>query len=215
MDYRSLHRIANSDLSEFRAHIFGEKQYKPAAAFAFGSALHTLILEPQAVVSVPADVDLSLCMMLARIARNYPFVAWALRFSQKERVQLWQDTATGLELKSRLDIVHKNSLVVDLKSTSCKSYADFLRSCETYDYDRQAAFYLDAIGGKKFVFVAIQKVAPYTIWTVEHHTDGPFIQAGRRKYKALLREWKRRTDAGTPFVPTSWNHQLQTDPALC
>jgi hypothetical protein len=205
MNYRSLPRISNSDLTEFKHHIFGEKQYKPVNAFAFGSALHELILEPNTIHQLPENVDLSLVQTLASVARKNHFLSWVLRFSKKETVRLWQDETTGLELKSKLDIIHKGRLVVDIKSTSCKSYSDFLKSCDRYDYDRQAAFYLDSMGATKFVFVAIQKVVPYNIWTVEHHTSGGFIEAGRKKYRALLREWKRRSERGESFMPSSWN----------
>ena len=217
MNYRQLPRISNSDLTEFKDYIFGEKQVKPVHAFAFGSALHELILErsaaqPQVILDLPTGVDLNLVQQLAQIARTDPFLSWALRFSRKETVQLWSDPATGLDLKSKLDIVHKQSLVVDIKSTSCKTYSNFLRSCDRYDYDRQAAFYLDSISAKRFVFVAVQKVKPFNVWIVEHHTAGSFIESGRKKYCRLLREWKRRADRGEEFVPSSWATQTALQP---
>ena len=207
MNYRSIPRISNSDLTEFKDFIFGEVREKPVKAFAFGSALHELILEPQTILDLPDNVDLSLVQMLARVARNDRFLSWALRFSKKETVQLWSDPATGLALKSKLDIVHKARLVVDIKSTSCRSFADFMASCNRYDYDRQAAFYLDAIGGTRFAFVAVQKVKPYNVWTVEHHTAGSFIESGRKKYRKLLREWKNHELTGQPFTPSTWSHE--------
>lgn len=203
MDYRSLPRISNSDLTEFKHFIFGEVQYKPVNAFAFGSALHELILEPHTICNIP-DVDLALVQHLASAARNNRFLSWMLQFSKKEVVVLWTDEATGLELKSKIDINHKGTIVADVKSTSCKSLADFLRSAEKYDYDRQAAFYLDAVGGKKFVFIVVQKKIPYNIWVIEYHTDSEFIRSGRKKYKALLREWLRRDVRGESFTPSSW-----------
>lgn len=209
MYYRSLPRISNSDLSELKADVFGEVREKPVKAFAFGSALHELILEPTTILELP-DVDLSLCMRLARQVRNDKFCRWALRFSKKETVQLWEDPETGLPLKSKLDIVHKGRLVVDIKSTSCRTFADFMVSCEKYDYDRQAAFYLDAIGGKKFAFVAVQKVKPFNVWIVEHHTNGVFIESGRKKYRRLLREWKHRELIGQPFTPSTWQIATQS-----
>ena len=214
MDYRSLPRISNSDLSELKADVFGEVLEKPVKAFAFGSALHELILEPKTILELP-DVDLSLCMKLARQVRSDRFCRWALQFSKKEMTQLWDDPATGLPLKSKLDIVFKSRLIIDIKSTSCRTFPEFMASCNTYDYDRQAAFYLDSIGAKKFVFVAVQKVKPYHVWTVEHHTSGTFIESGRRKYRRLLREWKHREQIGQPFTPSTWQTAAQQyEPAL-
>ncbi|MBO0950870.1 PD-(D/E)XK nuclease-like domain-containing protein [Fibrella forsythiae] len=205
MDYRSLPRISNSDLSELLADVKGEVKERPVKAFAFGSSLHELILEPHTIQDLPENVDLVLLQKLASVARADPFLSWALRFSKKETIRLWQDPITGLALKSKLDLIYKGRLIIDIKSTSCRTYADFLKSCETYEYDRQAAFYLDSIGGKKFVFIAIQKSKPFNVWMVEYHTNGSFIESGRKKYRRLLREWKHRELIGKPFIPSTWN----------
>ncbi|GAB3715770.1 hypothetical protein GCM10027592_56470 [Spirosoma flavus] len=218
MDYRSLPRISNSDLSEFRDHIFGYRPYKPAKAMQFGSALHELILERpgqqiEPVPNVADTLDRKLLHNLANQVHRDKFCRWALRFSRKETVQLWEDAGTGLLLKSKLDVVHKNHLVIDFKSTSQPTFAGFLRSLTTYSYDRQAAFYLDSLGASRFVFVGVQKVKPFHIWTVEYRATGTFIETGRKKYRALLREWKRREEAGQSFIPSSWNVVIQSE--LC
>jgi hypothetical protein len=209
MDYRSLPRISNSDLGQFRKSILpkpGDDRPAPVAAFAFGSALHELVLEPHVIHDLP-EVDIRLVQQLAKSARSDRFLKWALQWSQREVIQLWECPDTGLPLKSKLDIVHKpnrinGGIVVDIKTTSQRTEQAFYDSCLQYDYDRQAAFYMDSIAARRFVFVAIQKVKPFAIW---HFECGPdFINAGRKKYRKLLREWKRYADAGQPFTPASW-----------
>lgn len=202
-------RISNSDLSELRNDVFGYTPRPTVAAFAFGTALHELVLEPRKLPDLPDCIDLDLVYDLAHRVRNDQFCKWALQFSRKELVQLWADPATGLPLKSKLDLVHRDRLIVDLKSTGQKDYAGFLRSLTQYDYDRQAAFYLDSLatGDKsrsrpRFTFVGVQKCKPYNIWVVQPSTS--FLEGGRKKYRALLREWKRRELAGRPFTPSSW-----------
>ena len=219
MCYRSIPRISNSDLTEFRNLIFGYRPKTPVKAFAFGSTLHELIIEPHRIPDLPECVNLDLVYKLADRARNDRFCAWALQFSRKESVQLWSDPATGLLLKSKLDIVYKHRHVIDIKSTGQKDYAGFLRSLRTYDYDRQAAFYLDSLGHPghgsqpRFTFIGVQKVKPFNIWVVEPSIS--FIEEGRKKYRALLREWKRRADAGQPFTPSSWQvPELASEPEL-
>lgn len=207
MDYRSITRISNSDLTEFRNLIFGYPALSTVKAFAFGTALHELVLEPRQIPDLPSCVDVDLVYQLASQVRADRYCAWALQFSQKESVQLWRDPATGLLLKSKLDIVYKDYLVIDIKSTGQNDYAGFLRSLKTYNYDRQAAFYLDSLNHTtgprpRFLFVGVQKVKPFNIWIVE--PSASFVAYGRQKYRALLREWKRRTDAGQPFTPSSW-----------
>ena len=218
MNYRSIPRISNSDLTEFRNLIFGYPTLNTVKAFAFGTALHELVLESRQIPDLPPCVDVDLLYQLADQVRANRYCAWSLQFSKKESVRLWTDPATGLLLKSKLDIVYKNYLVIDLKSTGQKDYAGFLRSLEIYDYDRQAAFYLDSLNHTtgprpRFLFVGVQKVKPFNIWIVEPSV--PFIEGGRKKYRALLREWKRRADAGQPFIPSAWKQSaLATEPEL-
>ncbi|MCK8495844.1 PD-(D/E)XK nuclease-like domain-containing protein [Spirosoma sp. RP8] len=212
MDYRSLPRISNSDLTEFKNRIFGYRPYQPASALAFGSALHELILEPNTNVNMPESVDRNLLNKVAEQVQADAYCRWALQFSRKESVQLWKDPATGLLLKSKLDLVHRNRLVIDFKSTSQRTHADFLKSLHTYDYDRQAAFYLDSVNAHRFVFIGVQKIKPYNIWIVE--PPACFVETGRKKYRALLREWKRRQEAGQPFTPSSWNREPVLNPAV-
>lgn len=117
-----------------------------------------------------------------------------LRFASKEQVNLFTDFNTGLDCKTKLDLNHRNRLIVDLKTTSQPNYQRFVKSC--LDYDRQAAFYLDSINAKRFVFVCIAKKAPHGLFIFEPDRD--FIQAGRQKYRALLRKWKE-----VGFVPST------------
>lgn len=100
-------------------------------------------------------------------------------------------------------MVYKNSLIVDLKTTGQLTYEAFLQSCFDHDYDRQAAFYLDSIGGKRFVSVGIQKKAPYDLFFFDASNEKNFIETGRKKYKALLRKWKEVVGKTIDFVPSS------------
>jgi hypothetical protein len=91
-----------------------------------------------------------------------------------------------------------------------------MESCLRYDYDRQAAFYLDSLGKqgaaeRKFAFVAIQKAKPFNVWKIEHAGDSDFIEFGRRKYQALLGEWKHRESLGLNFVPSTWDMELYSN----
>ncbi|MBT1552705.1 PD-(D/E)XK nuclease-like domain-containing protein, partial [Klebsiella pneumoniae] len=53
------------------------------------------------------------------------------------------EPTTGIACKARLDMVYtspkrRNAMVIDLKTTSARTQAQFLESCYTYDYARQA-----------------------------------------------------------------------------
>lgn len=209
MDYRSIPRIANSDLSQFEKQLFNRRTFYSAKALQTGQALHRLLLEPKLTASDEPQADMALVRRMVQSGRNNSFLNWVIQFSQNEQVQLWQDEATGLLLKSKLDIVYKNRLVVDIKTTSARSRAAFIKDCERYNYDRQGAFYLDSIarpGGpqRRFTLVAIQKEEPFEVWLLDFAQDSEFIKSGRRKYQFLLSEWERRQRQGIPFVPSSW-----------
>ena len=84
-----------------------------------------------------------------------------------------------------------------------------MKDCIRYNYDRQAAFYLDAIarpGGpsRRFALVAIQKKKPFSVYRLEFADDSEFVEGGRRKYRFLLDMWAQRQRQGIPFVPSSW-----------
>lgn len=205
MDYRSLPRISNSDLSDFHNHLFGIDRPKPVSAFDFGTLTHTLTLQPSVTPVIPEDINYALARTLATAFRADSTSRHILRFAKKEQVVTWEDATTNLPCKAMLDIYNPHRRTIyDLKTTSEKSFDGFLRSAEKYDYDRQAAFYLDAVGAKRFGFLIVQKVKPFHIWNVEYAAGSEFIELGRKKYSALLREWKRRADAGIPFVPSRW-----------
>jgi hypothetical protein len=91
---------------------------------------------------------------------------------------------------------------VDLKTTSQTSYERFVKSCLDYDYDRQAAFYLDSVGAKRFIFIGIAKKSPHGLYFFE--ADRDFIAGGRKKYQALLRKWREYD------FPSSWQLQSAT-----
>ena len=202
--YRQIPAISNSDLTDFKNYLFGRKFRKPQKAFDFGSVLHETILEPKNEIVIPDSVDMELINRLTKKVREDKFCKWILQFAGKERINLFTDPITDLRCKSKLDLVYKNSLIVDLKTTGQTTYEAFLQSCFDYDYDRQAAFYLDSIGGKRFVFVGIQKKAPYDLFFFDASKEKNFIETGRKKYKALLRKWKEEVGKTIDFVPGSW-----------
>jgi hypothetical protein len=163
-NYRQIPAISNSDLTEFRNYLFGRPNFKPQKAFDFGSALHEMILEPKKLFQAPESVDMDLVQHLSQQVRTDKFCQWILQFGSKEQVHLFTDPSTELPCKTKLDLNHKNRLIVDLKTTSQTSYECFVKSCIDYEYDRQAAFYLDSIGAKRFVFVGIAEKS--TAWVV-------------------------------------------------
>ncbi len=88
--------------------------------------------------------------------------------------------------KSRFDYVTPNGLIVDLKTTTDARPDAFSRDCWKYGYHRKAAFYMSAYKAefkekaKGFLFVAIEKDAPYAVSVFL--ADEGMIDQGEREY---------------------------------
>jgi len=108
--------------------------------------------------------------------------------SQKEVPKCWVDFNTMVECKGKADIVvDGGDMLVDIKTTS-KPVTEFIKSAYRYNYQRQAAFYLDGFGAKEFMFIVIETQAPYQVG-IFRCTDN-FIEQGREEYISLLELYK-------------------------
>lgn len=107
----------------------------------------------------------------------------------------WVDDETGEVCKCKADIVTEIDgvpTVIDYKTTlSCEDGA-FERSSRKFGYDFQVGFYLEGINKStleehNFIFIAQEKQAPYL--SRVYICDEGFINAGKRKYRELLRRY--------------------------
>jgi hypothetical protein len=116
-----------------------------------------------------APEDFAAIRGMSAAVRAHPEVAPLLARAQTEVTIRWQDPTTGLECKGRVDGFVEAAgvrLVFDLKTTDDASPFAFGRSCASYSYHVQAAFYeagFAALGRPldAFLFVAVEKAAPY------------------------------------------------------
>ncbi|GAA3994455.1 hypothetical protein GCM10022408_01060 [Hymenobacter fastidiosus] len=114
-------------------------------------------------------------------------------------------TATGVPVKVRPDLLVRRPAgrrltLINFKTTSCRDRTHFLATIEQYDYDRQAAFYFDALQADRFLIIGVQKKAPHAIWVFDATAAPHLLEQGRRKYAALLRHHIRQTDSGAAEV---------------
>lgn len=103
----------------------------------------------------------------------------------------WYDEQSGELCRCRPDKYRQDlGIIVDLKTTDDASPAGFARSIWKYAYHRQAALYMDGVSEstgdiiKGFVFVAVEKAAPYAVGVYRLDMQGE--EAGRVSYKDLL-----------------------------
>lgn len=110
----------------------------------------------------------------------------------------WTDEETGVRCRCRPDFWRHDGVIVDLKTCLDASYDGFQKSVWKWRYHVQAAFYLDGIEAalrqapstttmpapKAFLFVAVEKTAPYGVGV--YHLDAQNIAIGRREYREDL-----------------------------
>lgn len=132
----------------------------------------------------------------------HPTAADLLRRGFVEHTILHQDEETGIWLKIRPDCLcldFDTGICLDLKSTDSAEKTAFRRSCERYDYDVQAAIYLDVLR-KVFerdfdwAFLAMEKEAPFGV--ALYGAPEEMIASGRQRYREALRTLKQCLDTG-------------------
>lgn len=222
-DYRTIPRVSNSDLTRIKEEHLGYWSV-PSARWAtektrtFGKAFHQHLLEPETVGTVLEQLLPDLAPKqteqlesLMRTIRQDGFCRRYLRMSERERVVLFTDPMSGIGCKARLDMVYtspkrRNALVLDIKTTSARTQAQFLQSCYDYDYDRQAAFYLDSLRYAdqnewattrqfRFVFIGVMKQKPHRLFALDATSIPGFIDYGRKKYRFWLRKWNEEQES--------------------
>jgi exodeoxyribonuclease VIII len=102
----------------------------------------------------------------------------------------WHDERSGELCRCRPDKYRQDlGIIVDLKSTEDASPKEFARSIANYRYHMQSAYYQDGVEAatgdfiKGFVFVAVEKKAPYAVAVYQLDMQG--VEAGRITYQRL------------------------------
>jgi hypothetical protein len=190
-DYRALPAVANSDLSRLRDALEGKlpRRDSGSGALSFGTAFHTALLEPDDYIPGQPGLNDSLVWWLVEGVKLRPELNQLLAGGLTERSALFTEPTTDTMCKLRADLVAAQPgepyTVVDFKTTLARDADHFRWQCSAYDYDRQAAFYLDALHADRFLLVGVQKIEPFSIFTVEVSPE--MLADGRRKYLHLLR----------------------------
>ena len=196
--HRALPHVSNTDLSTLKNELLGQPRQLNPVALAYGSHFHTAVLEPPHYQRTDerginwADLE-----TLARQVRRQRYCRDLLYRGQAEQSYTAIHTATGVGVKLRPDLLvcsraGRQLTLIDFKTTSSPDLAHFLTTIEKYDYDRQAALYLDVLGATRFLIIGVQKKDPHEVWRVELTAMPGLIEQGRKKYTALLRHHARQ-----------------------
>lgn len=192
--YKKAAGFSNSYLSKVKDILMGKKPFMGSPAAIFGEALHQMILEPHLYQSANfksfgSSEFSKLDKMVAAIEKNRLWAYTRHLEGFTERQLLWTDEVTGLKCKGILDR-QVGGDVMDIKTTSATSLDEFSHHIDRYEYQRQAAMYLDAVNAEFFTWVCISK-RNYSTFNYTVHRDDPLIEEGRKMYRFLLNKCKR------------------------
>ncbi len=190
--HRALPHVSNTDLSNLKAEVLGQLRRPNPEALAYGSAFHAATLEPHTYTRTADRIPWAQLEQLARHVRRQRYCRDLLYRGTPELTHTATHVPTGVGVKVRPDLLvfshaGRTCTVIDFKTTSCPDLPRFLASAEQYDYDRQAALYLDVLQATRFLIIGVQKRNPHQIWVFDATASSGFIEQGRRKYTALLR----------------------------
>ena len=191
--YRALPAIANSDLSRLRDALDGRPPRPQTSsnegALSFGTAFHTALLEPADYTPGQPGLNDTLVWWLVEGVKLNTQLAGLLEGGTPEVSVLFTEPDTGTLCKLRADLVVDQPgqplTIIDFKTTMARDADHFLWQCSAYDYDRQAAFYTDALRAERFLLVGVQKIEPFGVFTIE--VSEQLLAEGRQKYQRLLR----------------------------
>jgi exodeoxyribonuclease VIII len=181
----------------------------PTAAMRFGSLAHCAVLEPDelskryqlapdrrtkegkaAVVEMAAagieaasEADMVLAVNMAVAVHGHPTAGALLQSGQAEQSFWFDDIATGMRCKCRPDWFD-GTTIVDLKTCQDASPAGFAKAIANFGYQIQAAHYLAGTLATRFIFVAVEKTAPYAIGVYELDTEA-LVHGSIARHNAL------------------------------
>jgi len=156
---------------------------------------------------IPIDLEImERVLKMREVTLNHPIASKLIGGATYEQSAWWVDQETGVLCKCRPDILRvDDTCIVDLKTTAYASYLKFRRSVVDYNYDKQAAFYLDGLSEvfkqkfKFFAFIAVEKVEPFGV--AIYNTTEEMLNTGRSLYKRDLLTYKQAIENGLRSYP--------------
>lgn len=217
-------------------HALKTRGHVESAALAFGSAVHTAVFEPAALddriavwtgarmagkewdAFVTANAgkmllkqdDMRRVLAIRDAVLAHPVAESYLREGEAEVTLEWTDPATQIRCKGRLDWLGPDA-ILDLKTTLDISERSFSRTTHAYAYHLQAAWYragFKALYGvdKPFVFIAVEKTAPYDV--AVYKMDDDSLYCGKMECACLLHTLKACSESG------HWPGQCESETEL-
>lgn len=195
---RGVKAVSNSGLSRLKDKLQGATPVPMGRKGVFGNCFHELVLEPnnyslEKYNLRPSEIKKLHEMKKAIDNDRLTQKLLSVKGNVIESSRIWTDPITGLKCKGKLDIdILKYSEVVDLKTTAAMSQAEYEEAMNSYDYDRQVAFYGTGAQAKRVRFIGVQKVEPYNVYHYSFDMESEFVKRGKKKMNFLLKKYKEQ-----------------------
>lgn len=171
IDYFGLPQVSNSDLGQLRKEINGIVEILNLDFhYAFGSLVDAMLTEPKHIIKLAkaayiftvehylmADKMVDYCL-------KDPLIPLMLKKSTGQYVYIRTLTFTDdmgtfkMKCRCKFDLLNKPmKMGLDFKTLSVETYNAFIASIEHFDYDRQAAFYMNLARLDRFWIIGISK----------------------------------------------------------
>lgn len=193
----------------FNLWIKGEYDYPKNPNFVVGRYVHTMILEPEKIVEFHiSDFRTRTSGGFKEDIKKYGY-DWVVTASEHEMAVAMQEQIdkrdrlselllfaerevpfisewNGIPIKGKVDGIAEldgMKVVIDLKTTG-KEVTKFPNSARSFDYDRQAYFYLSLTGADAFMFIPVEKSFPYT--PALYTASDDFVARGKYKFEKAM-----------------------------
>ena len=218
-----LHQVARSGQHYWARYVTKVPELpKSTAAMTMGSLVHCAVLEPdellkrygacpprntkagkEAAAEMQAsgiepviESDLEQAQRMASAVRFHPYAAELLSAGKAETSIWWDDPHTGLRCKCRPDWIN-GRVCIDLKTTTDASPKGFAKSVASFRYHVQDAHYMASGLFDRFIFIAVEKEAPFAVACYELDADA-FAEGQRLRDRDLQRIANCRAMAAWP-----------------
>ena len=209
-------------------HITREAERKESQAFVIGSAVHAALLERDAFAEryaicpqecsdrrtkaykewaaevtdreILTQADAALIAAIENKCFDNQSVRQLLEAPGGVEIEFfWRCKTTDVDCRAKADKVLAGGVVLDVKTTDDARPEAFARTVGMYRYDLQAVHYMDATGATTFIFLAVEKTAPFRVRLYE--LCNADLADAREMRASLLREYldrKIRNDWSEP-----------------
>lgn len=218
--------VSNSDLTDLDKLLSNRvDEYDPTEAYAFGALLDCSITEPEKVDYYKLTCagyqhtrqDFELAEAMKKAFYRDPFCKIMAENSEFQKVGIYPGFPIEfdgyeftLDVRCKFDLYAKPKLKMsgDIKSTTSTTEKQFRAAIEHFNYDRQAAWYMDIEDIGHNMIIGISKVNKQ-VFKVPVDRNSDLYKSGRAKYRDLaFKYWtlfhfaKTEVNVGIPDAHT-------------